>query len=44
MDHNEEDEAFYEGLVNVPSINATIPYLQPKNYEFDVDHAFVYTS
>ena len=43
-DHNEEDEAFYEGLVNVPSINATIPYPQPKNYEeFVVDHASVYT-
>ena len=44
-DHNKEDEAFYEGLVNVPSVNATIPYPQHKNYEdFDVDHAFFYTS
>ena len=41
----EEDKSFYEGLVNVPSLNATIPYLQPENYEeFDVDHASIYTS
>ena len=44
MDHNEEDEAFYEGFVNVPSVNTTIPYPQPENYEFDVDHASVYIS
>ena len=44
-DHNEEDKAFYEGLINIPSVNATIPYLQPENYEeFNVDHASVYTS